>query len=233
MAASVGRYYEDLHLLNCRKELAEVWLVRGRQGSDRDEHIDAIWMALNASYALEALRFMVSFATSLAMVENRIYMGNGNIISLILQDEMLHTDWTALLINRVVKDDPRFAKAKERNEKRVLAMYMEVISEEKDWAKHLFQHGPVVGLNEDFHCLLDFVDYRATESLKDIGIKVPEEIKQTQNPIPWFNKHTNLGAKQVALQEQETTSYIIGAMGGERMISSSSPAFTASTSADS
>ncbi len=96
MAANVGRYYEDLHLLNCRKELGEDIEVY--------THKRSIWMALHASYALEALRFMVSFATSLAMVENKIYIGNGNIISLILQDEILHSEWTAWLINNVVKE---------------------------------------------------------------------------------------------------------------------------------
>ena len=73
-----------------------------------DDHIDAIWLALNASYALEAFRFMVSFATSLAMVENKIFIGNGNIISLILQDELLHKEWTAWMINQVVKEDARW-----------------------------------------------------------------------------------------------------------------------------
>ena len=102
MAASVGRYYEDLHILNCRKELGEDIPVY--------THKRAIWLALHASYALEALRFMVSFATSLAMVENKIYIGNGNIISLILQDEILHSEWTAWLINNVVKEDEDFLK---------------------------------------------------------------------------------------------------------------------------
>jgi len=81
MASTVGEYYEDLHILNCRKAV-------GQPVSEK-EHVKSIWLALHASYALEALRFMVSFATSLAMVENRIFMGNGNIISLILQDEIL------------------------------------------------------------------------------------------------------------------------------------------------
>ena len=81
MASSIGRYYDDLHLVNCRRETGDT--------VPEKEHIRAIWLALNASYALEAFRFMVSFATSLAMVENRIYIGNGNIISLILQDEIL------------------------------------------------------------------------------------------------------------------------------------------------
>jgi len=87
MSASVGKYYDELHQLNCLKE-------SNPQSVSEESHIKAIWMALNASYALEALRFMVSFATSLAMVENKIYIGNGNIISLILQDELLHTEWT-------------------------------------------------------------------------------------------------------------------------------------------
>ena len=95
MASSVGLYYDELHKVNCRKELGE--------DVNEKEHIKAIYMALHASYALEAFRFMVSFATSLAMVENKIFIGNGNIISLILQDELLHKGWTAYLINQVVK----------------------------------------------------------------------------------------------------------------------------------
>ena len=79
MASSVGNYYEELHVVNCRKQLNEK--------VTEQEHIKAIYMALHASYALEAFRFMVSFATSLAMVENKIFMGNGNIIQLILQDQ--------------------------------------------------------------------------------------------------------------------------------------------------
>lgn len=213
MAASVGRYYEDLHVLNCRKELANAEMGFTVVAPTEEEHIKAIWMALNASYALEALRFMVSFATALAMVENRIYMGNGNIISLILQDETLHTEWTAYMINQVVKDDPRFAKAKRECEAEVWALYDEVIAEEKGWADHLFQHGVVVGLNADI--LKKFVDYMATNRLKDIGIKVPDSIRTTMNPIPWFNKHTRQSSKQVALQEQESVNYIIGAMGGD------------------
>ena len=201
MAANIGRYYEALHLLNCRKETGE--------NIDIYEHKKAIWLALNASYALEALRFMVSFATSLAMVENKIYIGNGNIISLILQDELLHTEWTAWLINNVVKDDSDFVKIKDDCESEVYQMYLDVIREEKDWATYLFKLGPVIGLNAAI--LSDFVDYTAFVRLKDIGIKYQGDYPKS-NPIPWFNKHVNLNKKQSALQETESTSYIIGAM---------------------
>ena len=201
MASSVGNYYDALHLVNCRKELGEAVTEK--------EHIRAIWLALHASYALEAFRFMVSFATSLAMVENRIFIGNGNIISLILQDEILHKDWTAWLINQVVKEDSRFAEAKAECEAEVYALYQEVIREEKQWADYLFQKGPVIGLNANI--LKDFVDYTAVGALKEIGIKYQTPAPKT-TPIPWFNKHTNLSNKQSALQETESTNYVIGLM---------------------
>ena len=201
MASSVGEYYEALHIVNCKKELGEAVTEK--------EHVKAIWLALHASYALEAFRFMVSFATSLAMVENRIFIGNGNIISLILQDEILHKDWTAWMINQVVKEDPRFAEVKAECEAEVYAMYTDVIREEKQWADYLFQKGPVIGLNANI--LKEFVDYTAVGALKEVGIKYQTPAPKT-TPIPWFLKHVNVSNKQSALQETESTNYVIGLM---------------------
>lgn len=204
MASNIGKYYDDLHVINCR--------VEAGQQVDEHEYVKAIWLALNASYALEAFRFMGSFATSLAMVENKIFMGNGNIISLILQDEVLHKDWTAYIINTVVKDDPRFVRARAECEAEVYAMYESVIAEEKAWADYLFKKGPVIGLNAQI--LKEFVDYLANDALKEIGIKYRNPAPK-HNPIPWFNKHLNTSTKQTALQENESTNYIIGVMSNE------------------
>jgi ribonucleoside-diphosphate reductase beta chain len=201
MASNVGDYYEKLHIINMKKEM-------GHKVEEHD-HIKAIWLALHASYALEALRFMVSFATSLAMVENKIFIGNGNIISLILQDELLHKGWTAWMINQVIKEDNRFKAVAAECEEEVYQMYSDVIAEEKAWADYLFMKGPVIGLNADI--LKDFVDYTAKESLKDIGIKYRENAPKT-TPIPWFNKHSDTSKKQTALQENESTNYVIGVM---------------------
>ena len=201
MASSVGRYYDELHKVNCRKELGE--------DVNEKEHIKAIYMALHASYALEAFRFMVSFATSLAMVENKIFIGNGNIISLILQDELLHKGWTAYLINQVVKEDSRFAQVKSECEVEVYQLYLDVIREEKEWAEYLFKMGPVIGLNATV--LKDFVDYTAVSALKEIGIRYNNPAPKT-TPIPWFNKHVDTSKKQTALQENESTNYVIGVM---------------------
>jgi len=201
MASSVGDYYEALHTINCKKQM-------GEPVQERD-HIKAIWMALHASYALEAFRFMVSFATSLAMVENKIFMGNGNIIQLILQDELLHKGWTAYLINQVVKEDARFADVRAECEQEVYNLYMDVIREEKAWADYLFNKGPVIGLNANI--LKDFVDYTAVGGLKEIGIKYNNPAPKS-TPIPWFNKHVDTSKKQTALQESESTNYVIGVM---------------------
>ena len=201
MASSVGNYYEALHVINCRKEL--------ELDVNEKEHIKAIYMALHASYALEAFRFMVSFATSLAMVENKIFIGNGNIISLILQDELLHKGWTAYLINQVVKEDSRFAQVKSECDAEVYQLYLDVIREEKEWADYLFKMGPVIGLNATV--LKDFVDYTAVSALKEIGIRYNSPAPKT-TPIPWFNKHVDTSKKQTALQENESTNYVIGVM---------------------
>ena len=215
MASSVGKYYEDLHRINCIKELnvnsLPDWQARyaGLHSVTEQEHVRAIWMALHASYALEAFRFMVSFATSLAMVENKIFIGNGNIISLILQDELLHKGWTAYIINQVIKDDQRFASIKQECEGEVYALYADVIREEKAWADYLFNKGPVIGLNANV--LKDFVDYTAVGALKEIGIKYQGNSPKS-TPIPWFTKHVDTSKKQSALQETESTNYVLGVM---------------------
>jgi ribonucleoside-diphosphate reductase beta chain len=136
-------------------------------------------------------------------------MGNGNIIQLILQDELLHKGWTAYLINQVVKEDTRFAEVKAECEQEVYNLYMDVIREEKEWATYLFKMGPVIGLNANI--LRDFVDYTAVAALKEIGIKYQASAPKT-TPIPWFNKHVDTSKKQTALQESESTNYVIGIM---------------------
>jgi ribonucleoside-diphosphate reductase beta chain len=113
------------------------------------------------------------------------------------------------LINQVVKEDPRFAKAAADCQEEVLQIYRDVIREEKEWADYLFQKGPVIGLNAAI--LKDFVDYTAVGALKDIGIKYWNPAPKS-TPIPWFNKHSDTSKKQTALQENESTNYVIGVM---------------------
>jgi ribonucleoside-diphosphate reductase beta chain len=92
----------------------------------------------------------------------------------------------------------------------VYQLYLDVIREEKEWADYLFNKGPVIGLNAQI--LKDFVDYTAANALKEIGIKYLEPAPRS-TPIPWFNKHVDTSKKQTALQENESTNYVIGVMG--------------------
>ena len=93
--------------------------------------------------------------------------------------------------------------------KRQVEIYKDVISEEKSWADYLFKYGPVIGLNSNI--LKDFVDYTAVGALKEVGIKYQAPAPKN-TPIPWFNKHVNTSNKQTALQENESTNYVIGVM---------------------
>lgn len=121
----------------------------------------------------------------------------------------MHRDWTAWLINQVVKEDPRFARAREELADQVYEMYADVVREEKEWADYLFKKGPVIGLNAGI--LKDFMDWTAANALKEIGIKYQQPAPRS-TPIPWFNKHVDTHKKQTALQENESTNYVIGVM---------------------
>ena len=116
------------------------------------------------------------------------------------------------MINQVIKEDSRFADIKAECESEVYQLYMDVIREEKEWADYLFKKGPVIGLNAQI--LKDFVDYTAVGALKDIGIKYQASAPKT-TPSPWFNKHISTDKKQTALQESESTSYVIGVMSAD------------------
>lgn len=218
MASGINKYYSDLHIINSKIVLQDQLHMASDEIEvgqflkvTEHEHLKAIWMALIASYALEAIRFMVSFATSLGMVENRIFIGNGNVISLILQDEMLHKDATAWLLNTLPKVDSRFRQIKEECRKEAYDALVSVIDEEKNWAKFQFREGPVIGLNEP--TMVSFVDFNAQNALKEIDIKYNAGVKSS--PYPWFNKHLNTNKKQTALQENESVAYVIGSMTGD------------------
>lgn len=217
MLSGIDKYYDALHVLNSKKNLHERAVKDGAPKEvlkflevSEHEHVKAVYLALVASYGLEAIRFLVSFCTSLGMVENKIFVGNGNIIGLILADELLHTDATAWLINQNVKDDERFKQVASECAKEAHDMLVSVVDEEKDWARYQFQKGTVLGLNE--RLMGQQVEVVAHERFKKIGIKFDTSTKVS--PFPWMNKHMNTNKTQTALQENESVSYLIGALSG-------------------
>ena len=204
MAKSIGRYYSALNAINIRVASGEV--------VDKMEHKRAILLALHSSYGLEAIRFMTSFITSLRQKENGKFVGNAAIIELIMQDEMLHTEWTADLINLTLETDPDMRALQKQCMPEIVSLYKDIVDDEKgDWVDYLCLEGPIDGLNE--RILRNVVDWEASKALPLVGVEYFYESPEV-HPAPWFENSRNLSMKQTALQETESVDYVVGMTDG-------------------
>jgi len=165
-----------------------------------------LWLAINSVNALEGIRFYVSFACSWAFAELKKMEGNAKIIKLICRDENLHLASTQTLIKLLPTDDPDFAKIKEETTDVCLKMFNDAIVQEKQWAEYLFKDGSMIGLNKQLLC--DYIDWIAAKRMTAIGLK--HSIKGNGNPLPWTAKWIAGAEVQVAPQETEISSYVIG-----------------------
>lgn len=165
-----------------------------------------LWLALNSVNALEGIRFYVSFACSWAFAELKKMEGNAKIIKLICRDENIHLGSTQQLLKLLPQDDPEFATIKKEYEDEVTKMFNDVVNQEKEWADYLFKDGSMIGLNADV--LKAYVDWIANKRRTAIGM--PIQNKTGSNPLPWTQKWISGGEVQVAPQETEITSYVIG-----------------------
>jgi ribonucleoside-diphosphate reductase beta chain len=196
-AKDIAKYYDDLIAMNSHPTL---W------GSYA--HKKALWMCLNAVNALEGIRFYVSFACSWNFAEQKKMEGNAKIIKLIARDENVHLLFTQLVIKLLPKDDPDFIQIKEECAYDVSQMFYDVINQEKDWAKFLFEEGSMIGLNERLLC--DYVDFIGSRRMIAVGVE--PFTRPTSNPLPWTAKWIAGSDVQVAPQEVELSSYVIGAV---------------------
>ena len=194
-AKDISRYYDELVLCN----------THGQYGSY--EHKKALWLALNAVNVLEGIRFYVSFACSWAFAEQKKSMeGNAKIIKLIARDENLHLASTQHMLKTLPKDDPDFAKIAEETQDDCIAIFDSAVEQEKSWAKYLFKDGSMVGLNEQMLC--EYVEWLAAKRMRSIGL--PTKYKSGTNPLPWTQRWIAGSEVQVAPQETEISSYIVG-----------------------
>lgn len=198
-ASSISKYYDDLIEYNNSAEHLKKVLKY-----DSYKHKKLLWLALNAVNALEGIRFYVSFACSWAFAELKKMEGNAKIIKLIARDENIHMASTQQLIKILPKEDSDFAKIAEECESEVLDIFKEVVDQEKAWAEYLFKDGSMIGLNQNL--LNEYVDFISAKRLYAIGLGP----RVTTNPLPWTEKWISGGEVQVAPQETEITSYIIG-----------------------
>jgi ribonucleoside-diphosphate reductase beta chain len=156
---------------------------------------------------LEGVRFYVSFACAFAFAENDVMEGNAKIISLIARDENLHLAITQNILKKWMNgdDDPEMEELFEEEQDNIRQMYMDAVDQEKEWATYLFKDGSMMGLND--RILGQYVEYIAGKRMRAIGLN--NEFSK-KNPLTWTDKYLESSNNQVAPQETEITSYIIG-----------------------
>jgi len=165
-----------------------------------------LWLAINSVNALEGIRFYVSFACSWAFAELKKMEGNAKIIKLIARDENLHLASTQTLIKLLPQDDPDFARIKAETHDECEQMFLAAMNQEKQWAEYLFKDGSMIGLNKQL--LWDYVEWLTCKRMTAVGLKCG--IKTGSNPLPWTAKWIAGGEVQVAPQETEISSYVVG-----------------------
>lgn len=158
---------------------------------------------------LEGIRFYVSFACSFAFGELKLMEGSAKIISLIARDENQHLVITQnILKNWANGDDPDMKKIAKEEESWVIKTFENAVNQEKLWAEYLFRDGSMIGLNQKL--LQKYVEWIANRRLKAIGIKPIYEVSSKNNPLPWTEHWISSKGLQVAPQETEVESYIVG-----------------------
>ena len=214
-AQSVTRAYDDF--IN----LAQTWGQGNMWKEDWKSSPTAEWelkdlkrklyRAVANVYILEGIRFYVSFACSFAFGELKLLEGSAKIIGLIARDESQHMTVTQNILNNWVKgDDPDMVQIAKEEEENVYKMFRECVEEEKTWAEYLFKDGSIIGLNDKL--LQKYVEWTANRRLKSIGLKAIFDTPISNNPLPWTQHWLSSKGMQVAPQETEVESYLIGSI---------------------
>ena len=194
-ADDISKYYDRLiELNNDEKNIGSY------------DHKKALWLTMMSVNVLEGVRFYVSFACSWAFAELKKMEGNAKIIKLIARDENLHLAGTQQLLKALIKDDPDFEKIAKETEEECIKIFVDAVDQEKAWANYLFKDGSMIGLNEQL--LSDYIEWIANKRMTAIGL--PSPYKGGSNPLPWTQKWISGAEVQVAPQETEITSYVIG-----------------------
>jgi len=208
-AKDISHYYDDLiesvqyyNLLGVGKHK-----VNGKQVVvDRYELKRKLWLCLNSVNALEGIRFYVSFACSWAFAELKKMEGNAKIIKLIARDENVHLGSTQTLLKILPQDDKDFVKIREETKEECEKMFLNAAKQERDWAEYLFKDGSMIGLNTELLC--QYIDWLTCKRMTAVGLSCG--IKTGSNPLPWTQKWIAGAEVQVAPQETEISSYVIG-----------------------
>lgn len=208
-ANDIKKYYDDLiELVVAYQYLGfGTHTVNGKEVVITEYELKKkLWLCINSVNALEGIRFYVSFACSWAFAEVKKMEGNAKVIKLIARDENLHLGSTQTLIKLLPQDDPDFARIRAETKEECTRMFLDAAQQEKDWAKYLFKDGSMIGLNTQLLC--DYVDWLTCKRMTAVGMECG--YKQGSNPLPWTAKWIAGSEVQVAPQQTQISSYIIG-----------------------
>ncbi|MDV5169434.1 class Ia ribonucleoside-diphosphate reductase subunit beta [Photobacterium rosenbergii] len=211
-AGDISKYYDDLiAATNDYHRFGEgTHTVNGETITVNLRNIKKkLYLCMMSVNALEAIRFYVSFACSFAFAERELMEGNAKIIKLIARDEALHLTGTQHILNllRTGQDDPEMAEIAEECKEECFAIFRDAAEQEKEWAEYLFKDGSMIGLNKDILC--QYVEYITNLRMAAVGLEHAYP-GATQNPIPWINSWLSSDNVQVAPQEAEISSYLVG-----------------------
>jgi len=212
-ARSVTESYDDFIQSAQNYGTSNDWMFRLEGVTNAKETLNAVKRKLYRAVAnvniLEGIRFYVSFACSFAFGELKLMEGSAKIISLIARDENQHLAITQNILNKWREgDDPEMRQIAREEEEWVYAMFDRAVNEEKKWADYLFKDGSMIGLNDKL--LQQYVEWIANRRLKAIGLKPQYDISANNNPLPWTQHWISSKGLQVAPQETEVESYVVG-----------------------
>ena len=211
-AQEISIYYDDLiHATQIYQMFGEgVYEVNGTSVTVNLHTLKKrLYLCLMSVNALEAIRFYVSFACSFAFAERELMEGNAKIIRLIARDEALHLTGTQHILNlmRTGQDDPEMVAVAQECEPECFELFKRAAEQEKAWAEYLFKDGSMIGLNKDI--LAQYIEYITHLRMGAVGLKSAFP-HATHNPIPWINAWLSSDNVQVAPQEVEVSSYLVG-----------------------
>ena len=169
----------------------------------------SLYRAIANVNILEGIRFYVSFACSFAFGELKLMEGSAKIISLIARDESQHLVLTQNILKYWAEgDDPDMQEIMKEEEEWTYKQFDLCVNEEKKWAEYLFKDGSMIGLNDKL--LFKYVEWIANKRLRAVGLKPVYDIPLKNNPLPWTQHWLSSKGLQVAPQETEVESYVVG-----------------------
>ena len=213
-ANSVTRAYDEF--INYAQEygLSNNWRPDWRGHPNSEWTINDLKRKLYKAVAnvniLEGIRFYVSFACSFAFGELKLMEGSAKIISLISRDENQHLVLTQQILKNWAKgiDDPEMKQIAREEKETITQMFRDAVDEEKEWAEYLFKDGSMIGLNDKL--LTKYVEWIANKRMKAIGLDPIYDVPLRNNPLPWTEHWISSKGLQVAPQETEVESYVVG-----------------------